>query len=96
MKYLAVYLIAVSCLAAVLTVYDKIISKTKRSRGGKHRIPENVLLFTGIIGGAAAEYLTMKLIRHKTRHRSFMIGLPVIIVIQASAAAAIYFFIQKG
>ena len=71
-----IYIAAVSALAVMLTVYDKYASK-KRPR---HRISERVLMLTGALGGAIAMYSVMQLIRHKTQHKKFMIGLPVCIV----------------
>ena len=76
-------LICMSVLAAGLTVYDKIAAKTE----GARRIPENTLMYVGFMGGAAAMYLTMLLIRHKTLHKKFMIGLPVFIALHAAIAA---------
>ena len=66
-----------SLISAILTVYDKYASKKK----GMYRIPENMLLLSALLGGAAAEYTVMKLIRHKTRHKKFMICLPLMTLI---------------
>lgn len=79
------YFLAVSLLAVILTVSDKLSAK----RNGR-RVPEKTLLAVGIFGGAAAEYITMKIIRHKTLHGKFMIGLPLIFVLEAAAAATVY------
>lgn len=68
------FAISFSLLSVILTVYDKCASKTR----GSYRVPENILLLTAVLGGAAAEFIVMKVIRHKTRHKKFMIGLPVI------------------
>lgn len=73
-----IYLLGVNILAIVLTIYDKIASKKFR----RNRIRENVLLLVGIMGGATTMYITMKLIRHKTHHKKFMIGLPIILILQ--------------
>jgi uncharacterized membrane protein YsdA (DUF1294 family) len=62
-------------LTVILTIYDKIAAKKRP----KHRISEAMLILLALLGGALAEYVVMKLIRHKTRHKKFMIGLPVII-----------------
>ncbi len=75
-KYLFFYLIAVSFVAVVLTVYDKAAAKK-----GKRRISEKTLMFTGFFGGATAMYAVMQMIRHKTKHKKFMIGLPVFILL---------------
>ena len=81
------YFAAISLITIIVTVYDKIAAK-KRPR---HRIRENTLLLLGLLGGSLAEYLTMLLIRHKTRHRKFMIGLPVIIAVQAAAIIVCFY-----
>ncbi len=73
-----IYLLGVNILAIILTIYDKIASKKFR----KNRIRENVLLLIGALGGAVSMYITMKLIRHKTRHKKFMKGLPIILILQ--------------
>ena len=73
-----IYLLGVNILAIILTIYDKIASKKFR----KNRIRENVLLLIGALGGAISMYTTMKLIRHKTRHKKFMTGLPIILILQ--------------
>lgn len=73
-----IYLISINILGIILTIYDKIASKKFR----KNRIRENVLLLIGVLGGAISMYITMKLIRHKTRHKKFMIGLPIILILQ--------------
>lgn len=79
--------IAVICLTAViLTVYDKLAAK----KLPRHRIPERVLMLLGFLGGALPEYITMKLIRHKTRHKSFMICLPLFTVLHIVIIIAFY------
>lgn len=73
-----IYLLAINVLGVSLTIYDKIASKRFR----KNRIRENVLLLIGALGAAVSMYTTMKLIRHKTRHKKFMTGLPIIFFLQ--------------
>lgn len=46
-------------------------------------MPEKTLFALSVVGGALGMYATMCLIRHKTRHKRFMIGLPIIILIQS-------------
>ncbi|MGN0468695.1 MAG: DUF1294 domain-containing protein [Acutalibacteraceae bacterium] len=78
------YFSAISLLCICLTVYDKVAAKK-----GKRRISEKSLMICGLFGGALAELLTMKLIRHKTLHKKFMIGLPCEIVLHLILAAAV-------
>ena len=71
------YIALISVIAIIITVKDKICAKTDKSR-----TPEKKLLLISALGGSAAMLLTMLLIRHKTRHMKFMIGIPVILSAQ--------------
>ncbi len=71
-----VYIVAISVMAAILTILDK-----WKAKHNKWRIPENTLMIVGLLGGALAMYITMKTIRHKTLHKKFMIGLPTQILL---------------
>lgn len=66
----------ISVYAVLLTVFDK-----ARARRHGWRVPEAHLLWAAAFGGAAAMLLTMLLIRHKTRHAKFMLGLPALIAL---------------
>ena len=59
------------------------IDKYKAKRG-KWRIKESTLFLLSALGGSAAMYITMRLIRHKTLHKRFMIGIPLIIIAQTA------------
>lgn len=74
---LVIYLIIVNLFAVVLTISDK-----KRAQGGKWRVSEKDLLIVSALGGSVAMYITMQKIRHKTKHKKFMIGIPVIFALQ--------------
>ena len=78
--FLLGYLLAINIVAIIATVYDKGAAKRK-----KQRISEKSLLLIGFLGGAVAMYLTMQLIRHKTRRLKFMLGLPLFTIIQIVA-----------
>ena len=69
-----------SLTAAALAVSDKL-----RARRHAWRIPEMVLFLVSALGGSAAMLLVMMLIRHKTRHPKFMLGLPLMILLQIPA-----------
>ncbi len=74
-----IYAVAISLLAVVFTVADK-----SRAKRGKWRVPERTLFAVALLGGAAAMYITMRLVRHKTLHKRFMIGLPLIFLAQVA------------
>jgi uncharacterized membrane protein YsdA (DUF1294 family) len=52
--------------------------KAKKSRW---RISESSLLFLALIGGSVGAWLGLKVWRHKTQHKKFYIGIPVIMVV---------------
>lgn len=79
--FLLLFLLTVSIVGAILTVYDKIAAKHAK----RHRVPEAVLMSFGVLGGALLMYMVMQLIRHKTRKPKFSVGFPVIIVLQVGA-----------
>lgn len=85
-REILVYLLTINILAIFLTTYDKIASKKFRRK----RIRENVLLLVGILGASLSMYLTMHLIHHKTKHKKFMLGLPLIIIIHVIALFLIF------
>lgn len=78
-KLLLIYFAVISLTAVVMTIADK--AKAKRDAW---RIPEATLMTVGLFGGALAMFVTMKTIRHKTKHKKFMIGLPLEIALHAA------------
>ena len=72
-----VYFIAISLVTAIVTAIDKY-----KAKKGAFRIKEATLFILAALGGALSEYAVMRLIRHKTLHKRFMIGLPLIIILQ--------------
>lgn len=48
----------------------------------KWRIPEKTLFIIALMGGSAGSIAGMQLFRHKTKHPSFFIGMPVILILQ--------------
>lgn len=75
----AAYLVLISLISVIVTVYDKWASKHRTDR----RIRESSLLAFSVLGGSVAMFVTMLIIRHKTKHPKFMIGIPVIMILQA-------------
>lgn len=59
--------------------------KTQARRGGR-RIPEKTLFLLAAAGGSAGVLAGIWLFRHKTRHRSFTIGIPALLCFQVIAA----------
>ena len=54
-----------------------------KAKAGKWRIPERTLFLLALMGGGIGAFLGMKVFHHKTMHKQFVIGIPVIMLIQA-------------
>ncbi len=78
LKDLIVAYAAINCVGILVTYIDK-----KNTRFYIQRVPNWVFLVVGAVGGAAGMLLAMRVLRHKTRYKRFMIGLPIMIVIHA-------------
>ena len=74
-----IYIAIISLMSVILCVYDKKISKKNRV---ELRIPEKTLMGLSALGGSVAMLITMLIVRHKTKHLKFMLGIPAIIVLQ--------------
>ena len=79
------YIIAISVVSVIVCCYDKIASKHMT----KHRTRERTLLLLSALGGSIAMLVTMLIIRHKTKHIKFMLGIPLIIVAQLALTVAL-------
>lgn len=85
-----VYLGIVNVAGFILPAVDK-----RRAKKDRWRIRESTLFLISALGGSVAMYISMRLFQHKTKHKRFMIGIPVIIVLQLGAVFAVwYFFIR--
>lgn len=86
--YFFVYLAVISFLSIVITCLDKYKASHHR-----WRVRESTLLIFSALGGSIAMYITMHIIRHKTRKLKFMLGIPLIIILQAAAVWAVYTYV---
>jgi uncharacterized membrane protein YsdA (DUF1294 family) len=86
MEYFVIYILAISFLSVIVCCYDKLSAKRQ-----KRRISEKTLLWLSALGGSVAMYFTMRIIRHKTLHNKFMIGLPVMILFQVALVIVLYY-----
>ena len=81
MNTLLIYLLAANIVTFVVFGIDKY--KAKR---GLWRIPEASLLTMAVIGGSIGAWLGTKVWHHKTLHKKFKYGIPLIIALQAALA----------
>lgn len=88
MELILIYLLIVNAAGFALMLVDKLKAKKKL-----WRIPEATLMGVAAIGGSIGALAGMYTFRHKTKHPKFTIGIPVILVLQIAAAAALYIYI---
>lgn len=84
-----IYCVIISFITIIVTVCDK-----RSARKGGRRVSEAMLILLALLGGAVAELVVMKKIRHKTLHKKFMIGLPLIILLHI-ALVIVYFLCYR-
>ena len=71
------------CLTAINAITFLVYGVDKlRAKKGKWRIPETTLLLLAIIGGSIGAWFGMKVWHHKTMHKKFKYGIPLIIIFQ--------------
>lgn len=83
------YIAVISLVSVIVCIYDKKISKKNRV---ELRIPEKTLLLLSALGGSVAMLICMLTVRHKTKHAKFMLGIPLIMVVQAAIIFALFHF----
>lgn len=86
----AAYLLLVNLTGFLLMYADKRKAKQK-----KHRIPEKTLFGAALLGGGIGSLCGMYRFRHKTKHKSFTIGMPMITLINLVAIAFVYILLFK-
>ncbi|MGN0593153.1 MAG: DUF1294 domain-containing protein [Ruminococcus sp.] len=87
MKWLILYVVLINGIAFALMGIDK-----HRARKHRWRIPEKVLFLFVLLGGGAGGIAGMYLFRHKTRHWYFVIGFPVILLLELAGMFCLFAF----
>ena len=81
-KLIIIYFIAINLVTFFLYGIDK-----WKAKCSKWRIPEATLLGLAVIGGSIGAWLGMKVWHHKTQHKKFKYGLPLILLAQIALIA---------
>ncbi|MFC5406990.1 DUF1294 domain-containing protein [Cohnella soli] len=84
MLLLVCYLLAINVGALWAMAYDKGQAKRRRQR-----VPERTLFLLAAIGGSPGSIVGMRIWHHKTKHISFVMGMPAILVVQVVILYAI-------
>ena len=75
------YLLAVNIASFLLYGIDKY-----KAKKGKWRVSEATMLMMAVIGGSIGAWAGMRLWHHKTMHKKFKYGIPLIIILQVALA----------
>ena len=81
---LIIYLAVVNLVTFFLYGIDK--WKAKRS---KWRVSEATLIWLAVFGGSVGAWLGTKAWHHKTQHKKFKYGLPLILLMQIAAIVGV-------
>ena len=85
MEEIICYLLAVNIVTFFLYGIDKY-----KAKKGKWRISEATLLTMAAIGGSIGAWAGMRLWHHKTMHKKFKYGIPLIIIMQIALVAYLH------
>ena len=80
-QYSMYYLFAINIVSFFLYGIDKY-----KAKKNKWRISEASLLLMAVIGGSIGAWVGMRIWHHKTMHKKFKYGIPVIIIFQVALA----------
>ena len=81
MEEIICYLLAVNIATFLLYGIDKY-----KAKKNQWRISEATLLTMAAIGGSIGAWVGMRIWHHKTMHKKFKYGIPVIIIFQVALA----------
>ncbi|WP_404404232.1 DUF1294 domain-containing protein [Jeotgalibacillus malaysiensis] len=56
----------------------------KRARNNEYRISEKTLWTIALLGGALGSWAGMNVFRHKTKHLSFRVGMPLLVILHSA------------
>jgi len=76
MQLIIIYIIAINIIGFILMGVDK-----RRARKRVWRVPEKNLWIIALLGGSFGSLLGMRYFRHKTKHKMFTIGMPLLIIV---------------
>lgn len=79
---LACWLALINLVTFLIFGLDKWKAKRKEKNDKVRRVPEKTLFLLAALGGSVGALLGMRAFRHKTLHKAFRFGVPVILALQ--------------
>ena len=77
LEAIVIYFAAINVITFIMFGADK-----ARAVKGRWRISEAALILAALLGGSIGALAGMRIFHHKTKHRKFTIGIPVILALQ--------------
>lgn len=79
---LACWLVFINVITFLAFGLDKWKARRKEKNEKVRRIPEKNLFLMAVVGGSVGALLGMKAFHHKTLHKAFQFGVPLILALQ--------------
>lgn len=90
LKLFIIYLIVVNIVAFIVYAFDKY-----QAQNDRWRISEATLLWMTVAGGGIGSLAGMYIWRHKTKHKMFTIGVPLIMFAEFVLANMVLYLITS-
>ena len=91
---LAIWLVLINLFAFCAFGLDKWKAKRREKNEKVRRIPEKNLLLLALAVGSVGALLGMRVFRHKTLHKVFRFGIPVILVLQILIPFGLWLYVS--
>jgi uncharacterized membrane protein YsdA (DUF1294 family) len=85
---LLLYLLGVNIIAFIMMGLDK-----QKAKKRQYRIPERTFWLLAIVGGALGAILGMQRYRHKTKHKTFVWGMPTLLLVNIASVVYLLYSI---
>ncbi len=79
---LALWLVLINVITFFVFGADKLQARRKEKKESVRRVPEKTLFLLSALGGSVGALLGMRVFRHKTLHKAFRFGVPLILALQ--------------
>ncbi len=91
---LAIWLLLINVITFLVFGLDKWKARRKEKNEKVRRVPERTLLLLAALGGSVGALVAMKAFRHKTLHKAFRFGVPLILALQIMVPFGLWLYIS--
>lgn len=91
---LAIWLLLINVITFLVFGLDKWKARRKEKNEKVRRVPERTLLLLAALGGSVGALVAMKAFRHKTLHKAFRFGVPLILALQIMVPFGLWLYVS--